>query len=74
MLLAVLGAKGQSARGWRKHIDNLWLTAEVFNLLNIKQHHRSSLDHRCERQAILDPGLPHAAQVQPEIDSVVLTG
>lgn len=30
-----LGAKGQSTRGWRKHIDNLWLTAEVFNLLNI---------------------------------------
>ena len=30
-----LGAKGQSTRGWRKHIDNLWLTGEVFNLLNI---------------------------------------
>ena len=30
-----LGAKGQSRVGWRKHIDNLWLTAEVFNLLNI---------------------------------------
>ncbi|MCC6939969.1 MAG: TonB-dependent receptor [Flavobacteriales bacterium] len=30
-----LGAKDQSTRGWRKRIDKLWLTAEVFNLLNI---------------------------------------
>lgn len=36
-----LGAKGQSTRGWRGHIDNLWLTAEVFNLLNIN----NTIDH-----------------------------
>lgn len=30
-----LGADGQGTHGWRKHIKNLWLTAEVFNLLNI---------------------------------------
>lgn len=30
-----LGAEGQRSNGWRKHIRNLWLTAEVFNLLNI---------------------------------------
>ncbi|MBK8499131.1 MAG: TonB-dependent receptor [Flavobacteriales bacterium] len=36
-----LGAEGQSHRGWRRHIDNLWLTAEVFNLLNIN----NTIDH-----------------------------
>jgi hypothetical protein len=30
-----LGAEGQSRHGWRKHVDDLWLSAEVFNLLNI---------------------------------------
>lgn len=36
-----LGAEGQSTRGWRKRISNLWLTAEVFNLLNIN----NTIDH-----------------------------
>ncbi len=36
-----LGAKNQSTRGWRKQIDSLWLTAEVFNLLNIN----NTIDH-----------------------------
>ncbi|MCB9185069.1 MAG: TonB-dependent receptor [Flavobacteriales bacterium] len=36
-----LGAEGQSERGWRRHIENLWLTAEVFNLLNIN----NTIDH-----------------------------
>ncbi len=36
-----LGAEGQSSRGWRRHIENLWLTAEVFNLLNIN----NTIDH-----------------------------
>ncbi|MBK7946835.1 MAG: carboxypeptidase-like regulatory domain-containing protein [Flavobacteriales bacterium] len=36
-----LGAEGQSKRGWRQHINNLWLTAEVFNLLNIN----NTIDH-----------------------------
>lgn len=30
-----LGADGQSRNGWRRHVKDLWLTAEVFNLLNI---------------------------------------
>ncbi len=30
-----LGAEGQSRSGWRRHVKDLWLTAEVFNLLNI---------------------------------------
>lgn len=36
-----LGAEGQSERGWRRHIENLWLTVEVFNLLNIN----NTIDH-----------------------------
>lgn len=36
-----LGAKGQEKSGWLRHIDNLWLTAEVFNLLNIN----NTIDH-----------------------------
>ncbi|MFN3875280.1 MAG: hypothetical protein ACK4L7_05155, partial [Flavobacteriales bacterium] len=31
----LLGAKGQSKEGWRRHVRDLWLSAEVFNLLNI---------------------------------------
>ncbi|MBK6344280.1 MAG: hypothetical protein IPF41_17340 [Flavobacteriales bacterium] len=32
---AILGAEGQNRSGWRRHINDFWLTAEVFNLLNI---------------------------------------
>ncbi|MBK7269405.1 MAG: hypothetical protein IPI07_07805 [Flavobacteriales bacterium] len=30
-----LGAKGQEKTGFLRHINDLWLTVEVFNLLNI---------------------------------------
>jgi len=36
-----LGAKGQEKTGWLRHIDDLWLTFEVFNLLNID----NTVDH-----------------------------
>ncbi|MEO8591154.1 MAG: TonB-dependent receptor [Flavobacteriales bacterium] len=36
-----LGADGQEKTGWLRHIDNLWLTFEVFNLLNID----NTVDH-----------------------------
>ncbi|MBK9765399.1 MAG: hypothetical protein IPO87_19215 [Flavobacteriales bacterium] len=31
----LLGAKGQEKRGFLRHIDNMWVSLEVFNLLNI---------------------------------------
>ena len=37
----LLGAEGQSRSGFRKHIENMWLTLEVFNLLNID----NTIDH-----------------------------
>ncbi len=37
----LLGAKGQEKTGWLRHIDNMWLTFEVFNLLNIN----NTMDH-----------------------------
>jgi hypothetical protein len=37
-----LGAEGQKKDGWAKNIESLWLTVEVFNLLNIN----NTIDHQ----------------------------
>ncbi|MBK6475156.1 MAG: TonB-dependent receptor [Flavobacteriales bacterium] len=37
----LLGAKGQEKRGFLRHIDDLWISVEVFNLLGIN----NTIDH-----------------------------
>lgn len=37
----LLGAKGQEKTNWLKHVDNMWISLEVFNLLNIN----NTIDH-----------------------------
>lgn len=37
----LLGAKGQEKTNWLRHINDMWLTVEVFNLLNIN----NTIDH-----------------------------
>jgi hypothetical protein len=37
----LLGAKGQEKTNWLRHINDLWLSLEVFNLLNIN----NTIDH-----------------------------
>jgi hypothetical protein len=53
--------QGQEKTNWLRHIHDMWVQLEVFNLLDINNTVDYQLGAGREREPVRDPGVPYAA-------------